>query len=246
MVPVLDGWRLVVVTLASAASTVWMGTAVVRLLYRRAQESGVTRVASDVESGLVGGVVPDGARVFDAWSYRVGARFAGRVRIAVYSGRVAVAGPRVPRVVYAAWLWAQALLLALVAPALLAAALATSLGWLLFALSLLVVSFAVSMGGAGLWPGLGELFVDPTGHFTALEFLASAVREVDIGRGWSKGGLEVVLFPYKAGVDRMAEGHAVSFFAPDESGREVRFALHLSAVEQAQELARLLEGRPAQ
>ena len=71
------------------------------------------------------------------------------------------------------------------------------------------------------------------------------MREVDIGKGWSKGGFEVVLFPYKAGIDKLAEGLAVSFFAPDELGREVRFAVDMYSNEQARELAGLLAGTPA-
>lgn len=61
--------------------------------------------------------------------------------------------------------------------------------------------------------------------------------------GWSyrKGGLEVVLLPYRAGVDTMAEGLAVSFFAPDEVGREVRFPVDMYTEEHARELAEMLE-----
>ena len=49
-----------------------------------------------------------------------------------------------------------------------------------------------------------------------------------------------MLFPYKAGVDRMAAWRAVSFFAPDESGREVRFAVHTCSDEDADELSGML------
>ncbi len=55
-----------------------------------------------------------------------------------------------------------------------------------------------------------------------------------------EGGLEVVLLPYKAQVDKMAEGRAVSFFAPDEYGREVRFAVHVYSDEDARELSDML------
>lgn len=63
-----------------------------------------------------------------------------------------------------------------------------------------VANFAVSMGGVGLWPGLGELF-EEEGCFMAVEFPRSAIGEVDIGKGWSKGGFETVLFPYRAGFE---------------------------------------------
>jgi hypothetical protein len=66
------------------------------------------------------------------------------------------------------------------------------------------------------------------------------VCEVDIGRGWSKGGFDVVLFPYKVGIDKMAEGLAVSFFAPDEYGRQARFAMDMNSNEFARELSQLL------
>jgi len=99
----------------------------------------------------------------------------------------------------------------------------------------------VSMGGAGLWPGLGELAASPVGGcFKALEFPRDAVSEVDIGKGWSKGGLNVGLWPYVAGIDSMAAGRAVSFFAPDEGGHEARFAVHMHSDEDALELAGLL------
>jgi len=235
----LQAWKLIVIALVAVAAVGGMSLALVRLFSRRAPDRANLRRATAIESGLVEGVVPEDARVFDGWSYRVGARFAGRVRIAVYEDRVAVGGPRVPRPLYEAWMWVQGLLLALVAPALVAAVVALDWRWLVTAIALLMVSLAISGGGAGLWPGLGEVLHDK-GYLKALEFPRSSVREVDIGKGWAKGGLEVVLLPYRAGIDKLAEGLAVSFFAPDEFGREVRFAMDMYTPERARELAGLL------
>jgi len=232
-------WQWIVVTAVAIASIGWMSHALIRLFSRRAAGKAVLRQGTAVESGLIGGTVPQGARVFDGWSYRVGARFAGRVRIAVYADRVAVTGPRVPRRLYELWLWVQGLLLALVPPALVAAILGLDWRWLVAAVAIWIVSYGISFGGAGLWPGLGEV-MNKQGIFKALEFPRAAVREIDIGQGWAKGGLEVVLWPYKAGVDKMSEGLAVSFFAPDELGREVRFAFDLYTRESARELAEML------
>ncbi|RPI99882.1 MAG: hypothetical protein EHM39_05760 [Chloroflexi bacterium] len=240
----LQVWQWIVVAVVAVAAVGGMSLALVRLFSRRASGKATLRRATAVESGLVGGVVPEGARVFDGWSYRVGARFAGRVRIAVYVDRVAVSGPRVPRWLYEAWMWVQGLLLALVAPALVAAVVSLDWRWLVVAIALLIVSLGVSAGGAGLWPGLGEVLHEK-GHFHALEFPRASVREVDVGKGWSKGGLEVVLLPYRAGIDKLAEGLAVSFFAPDELGREVRFAIDTYTPEYARELAGLLAGSAA-
>jgi hypothetical protein len=238
----LQVWQWLVVGAVAASSVGWMSLATIRLLTRRANAPATLRPGTDTESALVAGAVEAGSRVFDGWSYRVGARFAGRVRIAIYPDRVAVAGPRVPRRLYETWLWLQGLLLALVVPAFVAALIGLDWRWTVVSLVVLVVSFAVSMGGAGLWPGLGELGALEGGRFNALEFPRGLVREVDVGKGWSKGGLEVVLFPYKAGVDQMARGRAVSFFAPDENGHEVRFAIDAYTPERAEELAGLLRG----
>lgn len=234
-------WQQIVIVIVAAASVGWMSLALVRLFSRRASGRATVRKATAIESGLVSGTAPEGAHVFDGWSYRVGARFAGRVRIAVYDDSVAVAGPRVPRGLYELWMWVQGLLLALVPPAVVAGVVALDWRWVVAAIAIFVVSFGISFGGAGLWPGLGEVLHEK-GYFKALEFPRASVREVDIGKGWSKGGLEVVLFPYRAGVDKMAEGLAVSFFAPDEVGREVRFAVDMYSKERARELSELLGG----
>ena len=244
----MQTWQEIVIAAVALASVGWMCLALVRLFSRRASGRAILRTATDIESGLVGGTVPEGAGVFDGWAYRVTARFAGRARIAVYDDRVAVAGPRVPRRLYQVWMWVQGLLLALVPPAAVAAVVTLDWRWLVAAILIFVASFGISFGGAGLWPGLGEVLHEK-GHFKALEFPRASVREIDIGKGWSKGGLEVVLLPYKAGVDKMAKSLAVSFFAPDEHGHEVRFALDMYSEERARELSEMLgrmaAGRPA-
>jgi hypothetical protein len=239
-------WQQAVIAIVAVVTLGWMSFAIVRLFSRPASGKAIVREATVVESALVGGTVPEGARVFDGWAYRVGARFAGRVRVAVYGDRVAVAGPRVPRRLYQLWIWIQGLLLALVPPAVAVAIVTLDWRWLLAAIAVFIVSFAISMGGAGLWPGLGELGASPVGgYFKALEFPRASVSEVAIGKGWSKGGFEVVLLPYKAAIDKMAEARAVSFFAPDEYGHEVRFAVHMHSDEDARELSGMLGGTVA-
>jgi hypothetical protein len=232
-------WQWIIIDIVAVVAVVGMSVSLVRMFSRRAAGRAIVRRGTAVESGLVEGVVPEGARVFDGWAYRVGARFAGRVRIAVYEDLVTVSGPRVPRRLYEAWMWAQGLLLAFAAPALAAAVVALDWRWLAIAIALFVLSFGISFAGAGLWPGLGEV-LSQEGYFKALEFPRAAVREVDVGKGWAKGGLEVVLLPYRPGIDQMSEGLAVSFFAPDEYGHEVRFAVSMYTPQCAAELAALL------
>jgi hypothetical protein len=195
-----------------------------------------------VESGIVGAEPPPDANVFDAFSYRVTARFAGRVRIAVYPDRVAVAGPRVPNGLYWLWIWVQGLLLALVPAALTGAIVALDWRWLVAALVLALASWTTSTVGAGVWPGLWESAVMDEGRLMALESPRTAVSDVTVGAGWSNGGMAVVLAPYKKGIDGLAGHRAVSWDAPDERGHQARFAMHLYSDEAAARLAGLLRG----
>lgn len=233
-------WQTFVIALVAAASFAWFGAAVFRLFSRRAGALARLREGSALESGLVGAVVPEGQRAFDAWSYRVGARFAGRVRVVVGPETVSIAGPRVPRGLYRAWIVVQALLLAAVAPLAVGALVVWSAVLVWLAVAAFVLSWLVSSLGAGLWPGLGEFESLETGRFRALEVPRTSVREVDVGPGWSKGGLDVVLLPYMRALNVMLGARPVSFFAPDEDGLEVRFALHMTSDEDAQVLAGLL------
>jgi hypothetical protein len=79
----MQTWQAVVIAVVAVASIAWMSVTLVRLFSRRAGSRATLCMATAAESGLVIGTVPEGARVFDGWAYRVGARFAGRVRIAV-------------------------------------------------------------------------------------------------------------------------------------------------------------------
>ena len=232
-------WQWIVIAVVALASLGRMAAAVVGLFSRRAEATAVVREATAAESALVGSIFPEGARAFDAWSYRVGARFAGRVRVVVYEETIAVAGPRVPRGLYRVWIWVQAIVLATIPPVLAAALVYLDWRWLVTAVGLFFLNWLISAGGAGLWPGLGELPSVETGHFTALEFPLRFVRDVSVGKGWSAGGLDVVLLPYRPMVDKMAARRAVSFFGPDETTHEVRFALHMTSEAAAQELVEL-------
>ena len=235
----MQSWQWITSAVVAVAAVGTMSFSIARLFSRRAPTRATLRRASRVESGLFDDKIPEGARILDGWAYRMGARFAGRSRLTVFEDRVVVAGPRVPRHLYEGWVWMQGLLLALVIPLLVAAVVTLDWRWLVVTVIAFLLSYGISFGGAGLWPGLGELF-EEEGCFMAVEFPRDSVREVNIGEGWAKGGFAMVLFPYKAGIDKMSEGLAVSFFAPDEHGREVRFAFAMYTPERARELADML------
>ena len=237
----LQPWQWIVVGMVALVCVGVVGSSVGRMFGRRAVGGRATlREATAFESARVDANAPFGAVAFDAFAYRVPARLAGRVRIVVDGGRVSVAGPRVPAGVYQAWIWLQAVLLALVPAALVGAVLRWDARWLLLALGLFVAAWAIATLGAGLWPGLGEVAYIDRGRFQAVEFALEDVRAVKVGEGWADGGIDIVLLPYKRAIDALAARRAVSFYAPDDAGRDVRYALHMTSEADTSALAALL------
>lgn len=239
----MQTWQWIVVATVAVVCVAYMSFTIVRMFGRRADGGAATlREATAFESARVGAEPPVGARAFDGFSYRVPARMAGRSRLVVEGDTLSLAGPRVPYGIYAFWIWLQGLLLALVPAALVAAAVRLDWRWLAIALGLFVAGQAVSALGAGIWPGLGETDYIEGGRFKAVEFRIEQVHDVKIGAGWADGGIDVVVMPVVKGIDKLAEDRAVSFFAPDEAGRDVRYAFHFASDDDASEFADLLGG----
>ena len=239
-------WQIALTALIAVCDVATMAYFVARMFARRS-ESGPTSLArpgTPAESGRYAARVPASARVWDGYSFRVTARFAGRVRVVIDSERGVgvVCGPRVPRALYVVWIWAQALVLALVPASLVWAVVALDWRGLIAGLALFALSLGISGIGAGLWPGLGEVYGPVDGMLPALEFPLSAVSDVTLGRGWANGGIDIVLLPYVRAIDRMAIDHAVSWDAPDADGRMVRFAVSIDDTAEARELVAALGG----
>jgi hypothetical protein len=77
-------------------------------------------------------------------------------------------------------------------------------------------------------------------------FLLHTVKRIKIGSGWARKGMWLLILPYVAGINSLAEGFCVSFEAPSgKSGREVVYAMHMQSQDKAQTLARLLGGKAA-
>ena len=153
----METWQWITISAVAVANLWWIGAATVRMFSRKAATPGEIRKATAYESGIADAERPPEATAFDAFSYRVSARFAGRVRIVIYPDRVAVAGPRTPKGLYRFWMRLQGLLLAL-APAALAAAV-VNLDWRWLVLGIALSRFCHGLSPlpcAGWWPGLGE------------------------------------------------------------------------------------------
>lgn len=180
---------------------------------------------------------------FEAYSYRVSARFGSRVRLSIADGLVTITGPRLSLVVYRSWIAVQAVLLATAGAALVVALILWDWRVFVAALLLLLSHLAVSGFGAGcLWElaNLTAFLEGTTGK--AVAFPLDTVNRVRVGKGWARKGMWLLILPYVAGVNSLAEGFCVSFEGPDgDIGREVVYALHMQTQEEARALAGLLE-----
>lgn len=239
-------WQLVIVAAVTLACVGYMAFTIARMLGRPAEGEATVRHSTPLETGLVGAVPDDGERAYDGFSYRVTARYAGRVRVVVRDDTITIAGPRAPRGLYSLWIWLQGLTLALVPPALVLAIVKLDWRALLLSLGVLVLSSMFMAIGAGVWPGMGETVFVGEGRFDATEMELSSVRNVTLGTGWARDGMQLVIAPYVPGINKLAEGYAVSWNAPDGEGRDASYAVHLLTKEDAAELFETLTERAAE
>ena len=183
--------------------------------------------------------------IFEAYSFRVSARFGSRVQILVSKDTVTISGPRLSPSAYTLWVAVQAVLLVLVILALLGTLVFRDWRGLIVTLLLLLAHLAASGFGAGCLWELANLtaFINGTSGETVTFPLAS-VKQIKVGAGWARRGMWLLILPYVAGINSPAEGFCISFEAPDgEAGREVVYALHMHSRGEAQALPRLLKGK---
>ena len=238
----LHAWQWITVALVAAICVGYMSFTIVRMLSRPAEGTATVRDSLPIETGLASATASAYERVFDGFSYRTTARYAGRVRVVVREESVAIAGPRAPHGLYALWIWLQGITLALVPPTLVLAAVKLDWRALAAAVGILAVSSLMMAIGAGVWPGMGETLFVGEGRFDATEIPLSAVRNVTIGDDWARDGLRLVIAPYAPGIDSLAARRAVCFNAPDGEGRDASWAIHMLSEEDAIQLYTLLGG----
>ena len=184
----------------------------------------------------------EGETVFEAYSYRTSCRFGSRVKVSVDEGTVIVTGPRVGVFIYRLWIATQVVVFWLIVPALLAAVILRGWRYLVLALALAVAHWALGTLGAVCFWELANVMAFTEGTMgETTTFPLSAVKRVQVGRGWARNGLWLVIPLYVPGLNRLAEGYCVSFEAADgDTGRDVVYALHMQTKEKARALAGLL------
>jgi hypothetical protein len=177
--------------------------------------------------------------IFEAYSYRTSSRFGSRVKIAIDHGMVTVTGPRLGRFLYRLWIMVQVVLLSLAFLSLLAAGLSMNWQFLVWSGILLACHGCAGGFGAGcLWEleNLIELGAGIPGKSVC--FPQASIQNIRVGRGWARRGMWLLILPYVAVVNKMADGYCVSFEAPDgERDGEVVYALHMRSREDARRLA---------
>ena len=238
----MQPWQLALVLVVAVACVGYMSVTIARMLYRPAEGTATVRPSTPLETGLVGATPAAGERAFDGFSYRMTARYAGRVRVVVTDDTLTVAGPRAPRALYVLWIWLQGLTLALVPPALVLAAVKLDWRALLLGIGIMLASTLIMAIGAGVWPGMGETVFVGEGRFDATEIPLDEVRNVTLGTDWARDGMRLVIAPYAGGIDGLAKGRAVSFNAPDGEGRDAGWSIHMLTDADAQALYELLAG----
>jgi hypothetical protein len=178
-------------------------------------------------------------KAFEAYSYRTSSRFGSRVRVSIDGPTVTVVGPRIGVSVYRAWIVVQLIIFWLIVPVLLAAVVLWDWRYLVLALALGVIHWAVGTFGAVSFWELANLSAFMEGSMGAtVTFPVSEAKRVKIGRGWARNGLWLVIPLYMPGLNKAAEGVCVSFEAPDgDTGGDAVYALHTQTKECAQSLA---------
>lgn len=179
---------------------------------------------------------------FDAYSYRVTARFGSIVHITIDKdvpggGRMEITGPRLGKAVYSWWLWMQVLMNAAMIGLIIAAAAYRDWRYLAGAAVLFVVHFLFGgAGAAGLWESDNlNHFID--GKYSKASFPLGAVRDVKIGKGWARGVIILAIAQFVPGINTFAKDVTVSFMAPEgETGKYVLYGLHMRDTRDAKRL----------
>lgn len=177
----------------------------------------------------------------EGYSYRTSSRFGSRVKVSVDGQTISITGPRIGVLTYRLFIAVQVVLLALIAPLLLAAVILWDWRYLVLAVALPVAHLLFGgIGAATFWE-----MQTMQGRQTTASFPVSAVKRVKIGRGWARNGLWLVILPYLVPLNKISEGHAVSFEAPDGVTRgDSVYAIHFWDRTDAAALAKLLGGGP--
>lgn len=231
-------WRSIVVAVVALVGTIGA------LLVTRYVVSG----GEPTDLGETSSVPPrDAVSLGDhvGYAYRTSCRFADYIRLHIADGTVEVTGPRVPVPLYWFFIGSQLVAYGLIPASLLAAVLFGRGRFVLIALGLVLVHWIFSSVGAGLYPQLGAMqAIQEPGGYSRVSYPLASVRDVRIGKGWSRRGLAAVILPFVGGIDMMAAGHGVSWEAPDPtSGRYAVYTFHAYDEAEAREVAEALGGR---
>jgi hypothetical protein len=174
-------------------------------------------------------------QLFQAYSYRVQARFGSVLNLVIKDFQVTITGPRLAPGLYDFWLYAQAVLLVGCIASILLSLVFWSWIWLVAGIALFVLHFLGGGIGAGcLWEMEKLIQFGQGKDGSSVTFDKSQVKDIKVGAGWARGSIAWIIAPYVPGINKMAKDMAVSFLAPDgvKPGDTV-YALHFRSVDDA-------------
>lgn len=177
----------------------------------------------------------------EGYSYRTSSRFGSRVWLSLTPDTVSVTGPRVSKSLYCYWIGVQLFFLAAFIGFIILAIVLLNAGWLWLALlSLGLHGIAGGVGAGCLWEMANLIAFGENRRGDTVSFARNSVRRVSIGSGWGRRGMKLLLLPYFALMAKSTSTN-VSFEGPDGTDAQGVYAIHMRTMEDAKNLARLLQ-----
>jgi hypothetical protein len=198
--------------------------------------------AESAPGAVLGQGLPASGERFEAFGYRTSSRFGSTIDIVIADEHVHIQGPRVPRAVYYLFIGGQCLIGAALFTVLAASLAYLHWQWLGWALLALFAHYLVgSLGAAAFWE-LPRMTAMSSAKLPSISFPVSAMRDVRVGKGWSRRGLGIVILPFTKAIDSMADD-CISFDAPDgTTPRDVVYALHFPDADEVERFLTALDG----
>ena len=180
--------------------------------------------------------------LFEAYHYRTSSRFGSRVKIKIVNDSISITGPRIGPVIYRTWILIQSILLFLTIPAIIFPLALGKPVYLLLAIGVLFLHYAISGTGAIiLWEGANVMaFTDGKAGDTETISMGD-MKDIRMGKGWERKGLWLVI-PYVIPIiNKATEGLCISFEAPDSvTGKDVVYAFLLHSREETERFRKII------
>ncbi len=177
----------------------------------------------------------------EGYSYRTSARFGSRIGLTITPDQVTVVGPRIGKAIYRYWIGIQLFFLATFFGFILTAIILLDAHWLwLAALALGFHGCAGGFGAGCLWEMANLIAFGADKRGDSVTFPLRSIRRVSIGSAWGRRGMKYMLLPYFWLMSKSTATN-VNFEGPDGTDAQGVYAIHMKTMEEAKNLAKLLQ-----